>query len=264
MNIFFLFLITFSNAKGFPSEPEENDDIYDLLLSPENSTLDIKSEHEDSAFNVDKIQEELREQKTVFNKMMSNIQAEMTAMKACLLRNEENIAESISACTAALEYSIQKAVIWATPQEEEDTGISDQEIESEPEEMEDVGPPRILSVSATGRARKMWSYCFGDFTLTEEQHNDRPVYRNSVGKYLYSMEIGAWAVSGKVGHSQPTLRSTTPALHPAFCQYWEYRDRDDDWKYKPGDIYVVDISDPGKSQEGHFIMTALLFVFDPD
>ena len=123
MIIFCLILITFSNAKGFPSEPEENNDIYELL-SPENFTLDIKSEHEDSV-NVDKIQGELREQKTVVKKMISIIQAEMTAMKACLLRNEENIAESISACTAPLEYSIQKAVVWASPQKEDAEDISD-------------------------------------------------------------------------------------------------------------------------------------------
>ena len=263
MNIFFLFLITFSNAKGFPSEPEENDDIYDLL-SPENSTLDIKSEHEDSV-NVDKIQGELREQKTVVNKMISNIQAEMTAMKACLLRNEENIAESISVCTAALEYSIQKAVIWATPQEEEDTGISDQEIESEPVDIEDMGPPRILSVNATGVAR-VWSWCMGNYSLTKEQHNNRPVYRNSQRHHLYILDSGVWAVDGWVGNSQPLYRSTDQAPSPALCQSWEYKylDRDDGWKYKPGDITVVDISDPGESQEGHFIMTALLFVFDPD
>ena len=108
MNIYYLFcIITFSNAKGFPSQLE-----------------DIKNEHE-SSVNVDKKQEELKEQKTVINKMMSNIQAEMTEMKKCLLRNEENIAESISACTAALEESIQEAVDWATPQKEEDAGISD-------------------------------------------------------------------------------------------------------------------------------------------
>ncbi len=248
--IFYLFLITLSNAKGFPSEPEENDDIYDLL-SPDNSTLDIKSEHEDSV-NVDKIQEELKEQKTVFNKIMSNIHAEMTKMKKCLLRHK-----SISVCTAALEKSNQEALDWATPQKEDHRGISDPgESESEPVDMKEVGPPRTLSVSATGEARREWSSAWGDFTLTEKLHRDRPVYKHSkFSWYLYSLESGAWGVSLFVGDSQPVIRSTTPVPSPALCQNWEYWD---DRKYNPGDISVVDISDPGESQEGHFIMTALL------
>ena len=35
------------------------------------------------------------------------------------------------------------------------------------------------------------------------------------------------------------MRSTNPAPSPALCQHWEYADRDDDWKYKPGDIKVT-------------------------
>ena len=37
----------------------------------------------------------------------------MTEMNKCLLGGEENIAESISFCTAALEQSIQEALDWA-------------------------------------------------------------------------------------------------------------------------------------------------------
>ena len=131
--IFYMLLIAFSNSEGFPSEPEGSE-YQDLCIHNENE---------------DKIQEELKEQQTVFNKMMSNIQAEMTEMKECLLRSEENIAEvmeeakivrvqplhlmrseeniaeSISACTAALEESIQEAVDWANSQKEDNAGISD-------------------------------------------------------------------------------------------------------------------------------------------
>ena len=236
MIIFYLFFITFSNASFLlPSEPE-------ALLNPENSSLDIMNKHEDSV-NVDKNQEELKKQQTVFNKMMSNIQAEMTEMKECLLMRKENIAESISACTAALEESILEAVDRATPRKED----------------EDVGPPRTLSVNATGEARMWWS-CLGYYTLTEEQHRGRPVYRNSKGRYLYTLENGVWAVSGRVGRSLPVYRSTDPAPSPTLCQNWEYEylDSDDGWKFKPGDITVVDISDPGESQEGHFTNDSLI------
>ena len=113
MIILCLFLISFSYAKGFPSKLEEND-----LLSIQDPSPDIKSEHEDSV-KMDKIQGELRKQKTVVKKMISNIKDEMTEMKACLLSGGENIAESISGCTAALEQSIQEAVVWATPRKEE-------------------------------------------------------------------------------------------------------------------------------------------------
>ena len=81
MIIFYLLLIAFSNSEGFPSEPESSG-----YQDPSDC---IHSENED------KIQGELKEQKTVFNKMMSNIKAEMTEMKECLLSSEENYSESI-------------------------------------------------------------------------------------------------------------------------------------------------------------------------
>ena len=94
--IFYLFFITLSSANGFPSP-------------------DIKIEPEDS---MDIIQGEL-------SMMMSNIKDEMTEMKKCLLKCEENIAESISGCTAALEQSIQEAIDWATTRKEDHAGIKD-------------------------------------------------------------------------------------------------------------------------------------------
>ena len=118
--------------------------------------------------------------------------------------------------------------------------------ESEPVEMEDEGPPRTLTLSATGGAKLWW--CLGDYTLTEEQHRGRPVYKNSEDAYLYTLESGAWGVSLTVGFSAPRYRSTTAAPSPALCQNWEYRGYFDIGKYYPGDINVVDISNPGKSQ----------------
>ena len=83
--------------------------------------------------------------------------------------------------------------------------------------------------------------CCGDYTLTEKLHNDRPVYRSSEGRHLYTLER-AWAVSPVswgVGHPHPVLRSTTPAPSPALSQNWEYKDFYDGDKYKPGDIKVT-------------------------
>ena len=116
---FYLLFIIFSNAKGVPSELEENDISRIQDLSPE-----IKSE---DSVNVENIQEELKEQKTVVKKMLSNIKDEMTEMKKCLLslRGEENIAESISGCTAALEQSIQEALVWASPGKDDNAAIKD-------------------------------------------------------------------------------------------------------------------------------------------
>ena len=119
MLIFYLIIITFSSAKGFPSDLEENELSRTKSLSP-----DIKSDHEDLV-NVDKIQGELKEQKTVFKNMISSIKHEMTEMKKCLLMNEENIADSISGCTAALEQSIQEALDWATVRKKDHAGIKD-------------------------------------------------------------------------------------------------------------------------------------------
>ena len=124
MLMFYFFLFAFSNAEGFPSEPEWLEDGF-LSRLVQDFSPDIKSENEDS-LNVDKIQGELEEaQKTIVKEMMSNIQAEMTEMKICLLRGKENIVESIFDCAAALEQSIQDAVDWATTQKEDNAGISD-------------------------------------------------------------------------------------------------------------------------------------------
>ena len=110
--------------------------------------------------------------------------------------------------------------------------------EAEPVDMEDAksGHPGPFTISATGGAG-YWSECCGDFTLSEMLCNGRPVYRNSKGRHLYSMESGAWAVYYSVGFSEPYYRSTDPAPSPALCQNWEYWD-DVDWKYKPGEITV--------------------------
>ena len=117
MIIFYLFLIAFSNAEGFPSEPEWLEDGF-LIRIAQDVSPDIENENEESLI-VDDIQGELKEEKTVVKEMMSNIQAAMTEMKACLLRSEVKFAESISACTVALEQSIQEAVAWAYPQKED-------------------------------------------------------------------------------------------------------------------------------------------------
>ena len=116
--------------------------------------------------------------------------------------------------------------------------------ESEPVNMEDAeyGHPGPFNVRAYGWT--IWaigSQFLGDYTLTEKEHRGRPVYKQSEEfphGYLYSLESGAWGVSGAVGNSKPRLRSTTAASSPALCQHWQYSNG---WggPYKDGDITVL-------------------------
>ena len=102
-------------------------------------------------------------------------------------------------------------------------------------------PKKCLTFNVTGDARMHWvpgTEPWGDYTLTKEKHRDRPVYRNSKGKYLSTMDSGAWGVSITVGNSEPPYRSTDRAPSPALCKNWEYRKHGDS-EYKPGDITVT-------------------------
>ena len=101
--------------------------------------------------------------------------------------------------------------------------------------MEDA-PAQVVTLSATGRAGKKEPECLGDYSLTEQVHNGRPVYRNSEGIDLWSQEDGTWAADRCVGNSDPAMKSTTAAVSPGLCQHWQYWA---DWKYKPGDITVT-------------------------
>ena len=98
-------------------------------------------------------------------------------------------------------------------------------------------PPRTLTLTATGRAREEWPRFLGDYTITGEEHGGRPVYRNSKGGHLYTLESGAWWVTSGVGYSEPRMRSINPAPCPALCQEWEYYVAGG--KYEPGDITVT-------------------------
>ena len=112
--------------------------------------------------------------------------------------------------------------------------------ESEPVDMEDAesGHPGPFTLSATGGAREKWPGRQGDYTITGEEHRGRPVYSDSAGGFLYTLESGAVGVSDWLGSSYPVMRSTTPAPCPVLCQHWEYLDLDGN-KYKPGDITVT-------------------------
>ena len=108
---------------------------------------------------------------------------------------------------------------------------------SEPVDMKDAESG--LTLSATGEAGQ-WSSYQGDYSLTEEEHRGRPVYRNGDGRHLYSLEDGGWGVEYRVGDIEPAMRSTSPAPSPVLCQHWEYREPGNTAsKYKPGDISVT-------------------------
>ena len=99
-------------------------------------------------------------------------------------------------------------------------------------------PLKCLTINAKGAAEKEWPECGGDFYLTKELHRDKPVYKSSKRKYLYSTESGAWAVSYTVGDSKPPYRSTVPAPSPALCQNWQ-NNKHGNSEYKPADITVT-------------------------
>ena len=106
-------------------------------------------------------------------------------------------------------------------------------------ENEESGLPRIVTLSATGLAREEWPRFLGDYSLTERQHLGRPVYSNSEGRHLYSLESGAWAL-GWVGARVPAMRSSDQASGPALCQLWQYRDyKSSECEYQDGDISVT-------------------------
>ena len=108
--------------------------------------------------------------------------------------------------------------------------------------MEDA-PAQVVTLSATGWAGKKEPECLGDYSLTEQVHNGRQVYRKSNGWHLWSQEDGTWAVSGNVGYDLPGMKSTDAAVSPGLCQQWQYWVDwvDGDSKYKPGDITVTSI-----------------------
>ena len=91
-------------------------------------------------------------------------------------------------------------------------------------------PAQALRLSITGRARSFWSDSLGYYSLTEEQHNERPVYRNGYGYHLWSQEDGTWAANDIVGQSEPVIRSTFAAVSPHLCQQWQYRDYASNYK----------------------------------
>ena len=108
-----------------------------------------------------------------------------------------------------------------------------------------ITPESGFTLSVTGWAGEIWPAYPGHYSLTEEQHNGRPVYRNSGGpraRHLWSQEDGTWAVSGNVGYDLPGMKSTDAAVSPGLCQQWQYMDRSDDYKYKPCDITVTTIN----------------------
>ena len=113
---------------------------------------------------------------------------------------------------------------------------TDANIKSESEEVAIKMHLAWITVTAIGEASR-WSLSLGVYTLTEEQDRGRPVYRNSGGWHLYSMESGAWAMGYTIGDIHPYYRSTDQAPSPTLCQNWEYYVGKGE--YKPGDIKIT-------------------------
>ena len=92
--------------------------------------------------------------------------------------------------------------------------------------------PGPFTLSVTGRAGMQWPDYAGEFSITEEEHSGRSIFRHSDGKtMLFGLEDGGWGVSRELGFHKPAMFSNTPATNPARCQDWQYWYHDDGWKY---------------------------------
>ena len=47
----------------------------------------------------------------------------------------------------------------------------------------EAGHPRTVTLTATGRAREEWPRFLGDYSLTQREHNGRPVYSNKCNNF---------------------------------------------------------------------------------
>ena len=104
-----------------------------------------------------------------------------------------------------------------------------------------VIPEYSFIVRATGRAREKKGFYLGVFTRIKREELGRPVYWNHDSEtiYLQSLQSGRWGVFHGRDASWPEFRSTDGAPSPDLCKQWEYKDVDDDYKYKHGEITVT-------------------------
>ena len=94
-----------------------------------------------------------------------------------------------------------------------------------------------LSTTSTGAAAEGWASFLGRFVATGEVYQEAPVYRNSVGMYLYRHSDGTWRAGvgiGAVGGIGFEIMSVdTTAECPASISQWQYRDN---FSWQSGDI----------------------------
>ena len=128
---------------------------------------------------------------------------------------------------------------------------------SEEVKMKVPGPcPGPLTLSApSGEVRDKLALFLGDYSLTSIGNwpMTRPVYKKedsytriSDGRkmatvypatYLVSQEDGTWAI-GRLGDSQPLIKSTSANICPSLSQQWVFREGVDNSKYKSVEINV--------------------------
>merc|ERR1712038_184231 len=98
-----------------------------------------------------------------------------------------------------------------------------------------------LSASGTGAAAEGWASFLGRFVATGEVYQEAPVYRNSVGMYLYRHSDGTWRAGYKIGAvggiGFEIMSVDTTAECPASISQWQYKATGVSWCYF-GDITV--------------------------
>ena len=102
--------------------------------------------------------------------------------------------------------------------------------------MKDVKVPTGFTLSAAGWPLVKWPY-LGDYTLTSEERNGRPVYSKDRYWSMFCQEDGTWAIEGwvAVGDTKVVYRSKDAAVIPALCQHWEHKE---DQEFNSVDITV--------------------------
>merc|ERR1712038_998002 len=98
-----------------------------------------------------------------------------------------------------------------------------------------------LSASGTGAAAEGLASFLGRFVATGEVYQEAPVYRNSVGMYLYRHSDGTWRAGYKIGAvggiGFEIMSVDTTAECPASISQWQYKATGVSWCYF-GDITV--------------------------
>ena len=79
------------------------------------------------------------------------------------------------------------------------------------------------SVTVSGHPAKKWPKFLGDFKVTDDLFNGRPVYANTRRKVLHVGNDGRWCISHKVQNYCKQVTSVNKPTLPDLVTSWQYR-----------------------------------------